>query len=129
RMLLHGAALLHEIGQFVSFSQHHKHTQYLLMHADLPGLTETERVILACVARYHRKAHPTDRHEGYAQLAPQDRERVRRLAAVLRIASALGRDGQSVIADLDVQADRDRVVFQLTLLRQAQLDLWYARRK
>ena len=56
RAILKGAALLHEVGQLISFSAHHKHSAYMIRNADLPGLSEREKLMTACVARYHRKA-------------------------------------------------------------------------
>jgi len=40
RPYLEVAALLHDIGHAVNYQKHHKHTQYLIMNSDLPGLTE-----------------------------------------------------------------------------------------
>jgi exopolyphosphatase / guanosine-5'-triphosphate,3'-diphosphate pyrophosphatase len=38
--ILKGASLLHDIGQFISYSKHHKHAYYLIIHSDIPGITE-----------------------------------------------------------------------------------------
>lgn len=100
RELLWAAATLHDVGLFVSHVQHHRHAYYLIRNADLLGYTEEEKEILANVARYHRKSHPKERHEGYAGLPRGGRERVRRLAAILRIADGLDRSHASRVADL-----------------------------
>src|SRR5205814_4736956 len=80
RALLHAAAMLHDVGSFVSYNRHHKHTYYLLYHADLPGFTDRERELIATVARYHRRSVPRDRHEQFQLLTPEERIVVRRLA-------------------------------------------------
>ncbi len=129
RVLLHGAALLHEIGQYVAFSAHHKHAQYLIMNSDLAGIGEASRAIVACVARYHRKAHPKPEHPVYDDLAPADRETVRRLAAILRIADALDREQQSLVSDARVEIGEKRVVFHLAMNYRAQIEIWHARQK
>jgi exopolyphosphatase/guanosine-5'-triphosphate,3'-diphosphate pyrophosphatase len=91
RQLLHGAALLHDIGNFVAVKKHHKHSLYLISRSELPGLSPDENLLLANVARYHRKSHPQPHHAEYMRLAPSDRVRVDQLASLLRIADALDR--------------------------------------
>jgi exopolyphosphatase / guanosine-5'-triphosphate,3'-diphosphate pyrophosphatase len=41
------AASLHEIGQFVSNHDHHRHSAYLLTHADAPGFSQSQQRRLA----------------------------------------------------------------------------------
>ena len=96
--ILRAAALLHDIGQFVSYKGHHKHTLYLVIHSELPTFSAREMLLVANVARYHRKAEPSDHHEHFTQLSKPDRDRVRRLAALLRVADALDREHVSASA-------------------------------
>lgn len=91
RELLEAAALLHDVGYFIGYDSHHKHSYHLIRHADLVGLAPREREIVANVARYHRKALPKKKHQGFAQLAPADRELVRCLGGLLRLADGLDR--------------------------------------
>ncbi len=92
RRILVAAALLHDIGQFVSYRAHHKHAYYLISHSELPGFSPEQIGLVSLVARYHRKAEPKEEHEGYAELNGDDRERVVKLAALLRVADALDRE-------------------------------------
>src|SRR5262249_14416455 len=55
RLLLRVAALVHDIGVFVSLRAHHRHTQYLLAASQVFGLTELETAMVANIARYHRR--------------------------------------------------------------------------
>jgi exopolyphosphatase/guanosine-5'-triphosphate,3'-diphosphate pyrophosphatase len=91
RQLLEIAGILHDIGYSIAYERHHKHSQHLIRHADLPGLTPRERRIVAAIARYHRGALPKRKHEGYGDLVEEDREVVRRLAGILRLADGLDR--------------------------------------
>ena len=83
------AALLHEIGLFVSNRSYHKHTMYLINHSELFGLGKTNLLLTALIARYHRRATPQPKHTGYAMLDRDHRVAVSKLAALLRIAVAL----------------------------------------
>ena len=99
--MLEAAALLHDVGYLISYSGHHKHTYHLVRHADLFGFTPREREIIANVARYHRKALPKKKHEGFARLSPPDRTLVNRLGGMLRLADGLDRRRNSVVTSLE----------------------------
>jgi exopolyphosphatase / guanosine-5'-triphosphate,3'-diphosphate pyrophosphatase len=103
------AALLHDIGTFISNRSHHKHTQYLMENSDLFGLTRRERMLAALVARYHRRAHPKSSHRDYTALPRADRMRVIKLAALLRVADALDRSHSRRIQNPRLKLDSDRL--------------------
>lgn len=99
--MLEAAALVHDVGYFISYSSHHKHTYHLVRHADLFGFTPREREIIANIARYHRKSLPKKKHESFARLAPPDRLLVKRLGGILRLADGLDRRRNSLVESLD----------------------------
>ncbi len=92
RLLLRAAAMLHDIGDYVRYDGHHKHSYYLIMHSDIMGLTPEERGLVANIARYHRKSPPDAAHPNFRELDKDARAKVRSLAAILRIADALDRE-------------------------------------
>lgn len=89
RVLLEVAALLHEIGTFVSTRAYHKHTYYLIANAQLYGLTREENLLVANVARYHRRSAPKPTHLEYMALSKENRVAVNKLASLLRLAKAM----------------------------------------
>lgn len=129
RRLLRAAALLHDVGDFISSVAHHKHTQYIIENTDLMGLSEEHRQIVACVARYHRRANPSTKHATFRRLGTADRKRVRKLASLLRIADALDRSHRSKVRKLDVQVVGDEVVVVPEGAGDIALEVWTARRK
>lgn len=88
-VILYVAALLHEIGQFISIRSHHKHALYIIKNSELFGLSRKDLLLVALTARYHRRASPQPTHEGYATLEREDRVAVAKMAALLRVAIAL----------------------------------------
>ncbi|MGF1470069.1 MAG: HD domain-containing protein [Sandaracinaceae bacterium] len=128
RRLLRIAALLHDIGDFISAPAHHKHSQYIIENSDLMGLSKDERAIVAAVARYHRRAMPSAKHAAYKRLGTADRRRVRKLAAILRVADALDRGHRSKVRSLDVSLRNGEVMIAPHGLDLA-LEVWTARRK
>ncbi len=91
RLRLRAAAILHDIGLFISYKKHHKHSLYILKELELPGFAESDMMVIANVARYHRKAGPSEHHLEYSGLAPIERVRVSQLASLLRLADGLDR--------------------------------------
>ena len=102
RDLLEAAALLHDIGWTVSHDKHHKHAYRLIQESQrsLADFTATEIELIANIARYHRKALPALKHEPFAALAETDREIVRKLAALLRVADGLDRPHRQEVRQL-----------------------------
>lgn len=62
RPLLEAAALLHDTGLRKGVQRHHKHSRDVIMGLELPGFSGNEKKIIACIARYHRKAEPRREH-------------------------------------------------------------------
>lgn len=98
RVLLEAAGVVHDVGCLVEYKSHHKHSYTMIRHADLPGWTPRLIEILALISRYHRRTEPTTRHAAFAALSGSERELVRRMAAILRVADGLDRThGQRVL--------------------------------
>ncbi len=100
------AALLHEVGLHVSDRGYHKHSYYLIRHAALRGFSEEQLIVVANVARYHRKAKPKEGHENLQELAGR-RSDVEKLSAILRIAEALDRSHRQAVRDVAVRSNGD----------------------
>ncbi|MCX7805710.1 MAG: HD domain-containing protein [Planctomycetota bacterium] len=111
RFILEVAALLHDIGRFINDDDHHKHSMYIINGVDLVGLSESDKRLAALVARYHRKSRPTSSHAEYMALQVEDRMRVSKLAALLRIADALdrGHDRNITLAGVRVNDTEVRI--------------------
>jgi exopolyphosphatase/guanosine-5'-triphosphate,3'-diphosphate pyrophosphatase len=100
RLLLQVAALLHDVGIYVSLRAHHKHSHYILAASQIFGLSDEEMAVVANVARYHRRALPQRSHLPYVALDRQDRLVVDKLAGILRIANALDAEHLQKVRDV-----------------------------
>jgi exopolyphosphatase/guanosine-5'-triphosphate,3'-diphosphate pyrophosphatase len=129
RELLEHAALLHDIGQHVSADSHHKHTAYLIQHGRLDGFEREGVDALAALARYHRRSEPKSSHEPFASLSPERRERIIRLAGLLRVADGLDYGHTGAVEGLEVTIDRGAVRIALRSEEDLELALWGARSK
>lgn len=129
RQLLEAAALLHDVGYFISYAGHHKHTYHLARHADLFGFTPREREIIAQIARYHRKALPRKKHQEFARLTPQDQLLVRRLGGILRLADGLDRRRAGLVTGIDCTLAATAVTLSLHSKEDVAVELFGGRSK
>jgi exopolyphosphatase/guanosine-5'-triphosphate,3'-diphosphate pyrophosphatase len=129
REILLAAAMLHDVGQVISYTRHHKHSYYLLRESELPGFQPEDILLIATVARYHRKAHPSEKHEEFAMLDDDQRKLVVKLAAMLRVADALDREHQARVKSVEVKADEVEVVLSLGGDGDFALERWALARK
>lgn len=129
RVPLELAALLHDTGRTVHTRAHHKHGEYLVRHADIPGLGRHQQQVVACLVRYHGKSTPEPHHRLYRSLAPAERLRVRQLAALLRIAVALDADNTQSVRRVEVKILSETVWLRPSASGAAQLDSRELRRK
>lgn len=96
------AAYLHDIGMFINNRSHHKHTEYILSFLNLFRMTTEEMKMIACTARYHRKAMPSNDHILYNTLPLERRILVQKLSVILRLANALDRGHKRKVKKIEV---------------------------
>jgi exopolyphosphatase/guanosine-5'-triphosphate,3'-diphosphate pyrophosphatase len=129
RPLLDAAARLQDVGYLINYDQHHKHSYHLIVNSRLAGFKPHELEIIANVARYHRGSEPKKRHENFARLAKQDRDRVRKLAAILRIAGGLDRSNSRQVQAVGVAERAGKCTFRVLANENPDVDLWAAERR
>lgn len=124
RPYLEIAALLHDVGHAVNVQKHHKHTHYLILSSDLPGLTDRERQVVALIARFHRRSKPDAQHELLVPLSPSDFRIVRKCAALLRVADSLDRSHRQPVRSISASLKGRNVIVALKARDSVDLELW-----
>ncbi len=114
REYLEAAALLCNVGLFISHSGHHKHSYYVIRNSEhLTGFTDGEIEVIAQVARYHRRSAPKPKHEAFAALNEADQDVVRTLAGILRVAIGLDRAHRGAVRSITCREEGDEVLIEL----------------
>jgi len=130
RLVLEMAALLHDVGHFVSRKSHHRHGEYLIRNGEIPELRGWRRDMVAALVRYHNsKSEPQLEHASYAALDGQRRRQTRLLTSLLRIAEKLESEHAQRIAGVDVQISGRKAIFIIRALDGTRLDLLGLERK
>ena len=130
RELLWAACVLHDIGTAIDYDDHHRHSQYLILNAGLPGFTPRELVLVGLIARYHRKGEPDTSELGPLE-EKGDRERLQLLCAIIRLAEQLERSRDGAIRRVRVAA-HDRTVAldaEVGPAPDPSVPIWAARRE
>lgn len=121
-LLLSVAAVLHEIGMFVSTGSYHKHTMYLINNSELFGLSRNDVLLIALTARYHRKSSPKPMHPYYNALDREQRIAVAKMAALLRVADALDAAHTQRLHELRIAREGGRLVIALPQIDDISLE-------
>lgn len=129
RRRLETGALLHDIGQFISYRKHHKHSFYLVTNSDLSALSNRDIRIVALLTRYHRRSEPKEEHEEYMDLSGDEKEEVKRLSAILRIADALDREHRGRVDEVRIKVKKGRATLKISRHDDILLEEWALKRK
>ncbi|MEO8703741.1 MAG: Ppx/GppA phosphatase family protein [Kofleriaceae bacterium] len=115
-VLLEVAALLHDIGETVNPRGHHKHSEYLIRWARIPGLDDTARELVALMARTNRKDAARARQLINESSLPKDlRGQCRKLSAILRVADSLDTQHRSRVEQVVATRMGDAIVLDLVV--------------
>jgi exopolyphosphatase/guanosine-5'-triphosphate,3'-diphosphate pyrophosphatase len=125
RDLLKHAASLHDVGDFLSFNDHHLHSHYIISNAGLPGFDKTEIQMIANIARFHRKKFPTKKALKAEGMDEKSKEAVAVLSTFLRFAEKLDRSHCGLVNKAEfVKEGKDQVVLRFYSDSDCSLEKW-----
>jgi exopolyphosphatase/guanosine-5'-triphosphate,3'-diphosphate pyrophosphatase len=124
RLILEVASVLHDVGNLVSRSRHHKHSLYLIHNMDLPGISDRERELSALVARFHRRSAPDRNHPALAHLDAIEKRVVRGLVTLLRIADGADHSRQQPMVSVEARVVGASVRVRFRQRRAKAADPW-----
>lgn len=113
RSYLMTASILHDVGYAVSYAAHHKHSFYIIMAKEFFFITEREKLMIALIARYHRKAGAKSTHPDFQSLSRREKMTVLKLASILRIAEGLDYQRVKNVKSIDLRRTETGIVFEV----------------
>lgn len=128
RELLWVSALLHDVGIFINYYDHPRHSAYLLENARLFGLTHREQMICSVVAGWHEGVKDWFRVRRYQYLLDEaDWAAARRLALLVALAEALDTTETQAVVALHATHDEELAAVALLGQRSGEMELAAAR--
>ena len=125
---LHYAALLHDIGTFVSYENHHAHSHYLIRNADLVGFDQQELACMAATAYFHRRTLPRKKHPLFAELDARSKRAVPILSTLLRMAESLDRSHTGKVTNVSLERmPTGGIRLNMEAPQDHELELWGVR--
>ncbi len=122
RFWLQCAGILHDIGWIEGQKGHHKASLRIILAEPHLPFDERERNIVGSIARYHRKKLPNKGHSHFAVLPRDERQKVRGLSAILRVADGLDFTQQSLVKDITCEVSPEQVTINCTVSGEAEIE-------
>jgi len=129
RGYLWAAAQLHDIGTVVDYYDHHKHSAYLILSTGLPGYSHREIALISRLCLYHRKGNPA--LDPFTHVCERgDLDRLRCLAALLRLAECLDHSQSQAVRKLSVRVSSHTIYLTIHVRTRAEgrMEIWEAQR-
>ena len=125
RELLEYATFLHDIGSFISYTNHHAHSYYMIKNSELLGFDQKEVNFMANIARFHRKRTPRKKDPEILELDTREREALRILTTFIRLGESLDRSHTALVQHVRFSGvDKDTVTLEVVARGDCQLEIW-----
>lgn len=124
RFILQLAAILHDIGKFVSLRTHYYYSYRLIGSSDILGFSDTEKMMMANIAYYHSKGVPENTDLNLASLTTEQKITVAKLVALIRLSDALDRTHRQKITTCDVAFRSDELIVTIDSQEDFSLEEW-----
>lgn len=125
RELLEYAAFLHDIGSFISYTNHHAHSHYIIRNSELLGFNEREVNAMALLARFHRKKSPRKKDPVITDLDPREQRALLMLSSFLRLGESLDRSHAALVQHVRFSSvTSDTAHLEILTRGDCQLEVW-----
>ncbi len=125
RELFFYACQLHDIGTFLSYSNHHANSAYFIRNADLLGFNQDELNTIAATAFFHRRGIPGDRIRDLEDIDERIMEIVKKQFLFVRIAESLDRSHSAVVESVRFSKGKTMAIhLEIKSSRNCELEIW-----
>lgn len=124
RSLLACSAVLHDIGEIVSYSNHNAISQMMIENADLQGFTVPEIRDMGLIVRNHHKKFPGPKDQRYAGMPKDEVEAVRVCSILLKMADVMDRHRDRSIRGFTLTRSGGSVMLRLSADEDPSMEMW-----
>ncbi len=129
KVILQSAAILHDIGRFISHKKHYNHSYYIIRNSEIVGLNTIEKEIVALISMYHSRITPDFSHKGYTKLSSENKVLASKLIAILRIADSLDPSLEHKFEEVDVLLKDNELIITISTEKNTDLEQWFFNQK
>ena len=112
RDYLQYASILHDIGWIEGWKGHHKTTLQIILNTKLLPLSSKDRLIIGSIARYHRGNLPSNDHDHYKALTKHEKEKVRILSSILRVADGMDHSHRNNLKNIFINITPKKIIMK-----------------
>ncbi len=125
RELLEYATFLHDIGSFISYTNHHAHSYYIIKNSELLGFDQKEVNFMANIARFHRKKTPRKKDPEVLDLDFHERDTLGVLTTFIRLGESLDRSHTALVQHVRFsRLEKNSVILEVVTRGDCQLEIW-----
>lgn len=124
RLQLKVAAILHDIGKYVSLRRHYFYSYRLISSSDIFGFSEAEKQVIACIACYHSKLTPSNVDFHFTSLTPEQQVTTAKLSAIIRLADAIDRSHRQKAVIQAIRLKGDEMTILVDAIEDITLEEW-----
>lgn len=123
REWLSAAAMLYEVGDYISRNGRHRHAHYIISNSEILGFTPQQRRVIAAVARYLGKSRPDLEDGPMKMIETSERADVQKAILLLRLARALNLGRSRAVEKVRISVRSAEVKLTLVPRRRMGVDL------
>ena len=124
RLYLEVSSLLHDVGKYVSYSDHDFHSYNIIKNQNILGFSDRELELIANIARYHESSIPASSDSNYSILNSKDRMTVSKLSAILQLAESLDVSHKQKINEISISTSGQNIIFTAESKNNILLEEW-----
>lgn len=124
RNLLSCSAILHDIGELISYSNHHVLSQMIIENADLQGFSCDEIRFMGLIVRSHHKKFPSPKDERFEGIRRSDVDAIRRCSIVLKMADVLDRHRNGSVKRIELRMMGGELQLRIRADSDPAMEMW-----
>ena len=124
RNLLSCSAILHDIGEMISYTNHNLLSQVIIENSEMLGFDVEELRYMGLIVRFHHKKFPGPKDSRLADIPPDDALDIRMCAMFLRMADVLDRHRNSQIKTVKLRLTTDALAVIIDCDGDPSMEVW-----
>lgn len=124
RSLLSCSAILHDIGELISYTNHHILSQVIIEKSELQGFTCEEIHDMGLIVRSHHKKFPGAKDARFEGMPKDEVRAVRICSILLKMADVMDRHRNGSVRSARLRVEDGKVVVAISADEDPSMELW-----